>query len=114
HVRLFHRIGVHSGRRPYSTRPAAALREPGVPSTTTTGLLRGRAVLVLDALRRAAVALELRFNPVHGRAIPICALTPIPELRESFDRGFVLLQVESFDEHLDGIVGGRRVRWLLR
>ena len=74
---------------------------------------RRRLIVVLDALGiRAAVALELRLDPIDCRSIAIRALTPIAELRQPFDRGLVFFQVESIDHLLDRVVVGRHCRGL--
>ena len=66
-----------------AARPSAAFREPGVAAAASAaGGRRRRIVDVLDPLGRAAVALELRFDPVDRRAIAIGALAPIAELRQ--------------------------------
>src|SRR5207237_970037 len=65
-----------------------------------------RLIVVVDPLRvRAARALELRLDPVDGRAVAIGPLTPIAELRQSVDRGLVLVQIEPLYEDLDRVVG---------
>jgi hypothetical protein len=61
-----------------------------------------RLVDVLHALGDAPVALELRFDPGDRVSIPLRALTPVAELRQPFDRGFVALEVEPIDQGLDG------------
>ena len=56
----------------------------------------------------AAVALELRFDPVDGGAVAIGALTAIAELRQALYRGLVLLELEPADHRLDAFVVERR------
>ena len=57
-------------------------------------------VVVLEAFDvRAAVALELRFDPVDGLAIAIRSLPPIAELRQPLDGGLVAFQIEPVDEN---------------
>jgi hypothetical protein len=65
-------------------------------------------------LCRASIALELRFNPIHGGTIAVGALNAVAELRERFDRGFVFFEVEARDKLRDRVVfwneltGGQR------
>src|SRR3990172_827151 len=73
----------------------ASARSPPAPAPTH------RRVLVPDALGvRAAVALELRLDPVHGRAIAVRPLPAVAPLRHSLDRGLVALEFEPPHEHL--------------
>src|SRR5205085_2440063 len=59
-------------------------------------------VLVLDPLGvRAAVALELRFDPVHCRAVAIGALPAITELGQALDRRLVPVEIEARDDRFD-------------
>jgi hypothetical protein len=68
-------------------------------------LRRVRPILVRDALDvLAAVTLELSLDPIDGVAISLRALSPISELGKTFDRGFVLLEVEPADERADGVI----------
>jgi hypothetical protein len=77
-------------------------------SSTTTSAGRAacplaaaaRLVDILHALGDTPVALELRFDPGDGVSIPLRALTPVAELRQPFDRGFVALEVEPVDQNL--------------
>src|SRR5262249_40573370 len=56
---------------------------------------RWRCVLVVDALGvGAAVALELRFDPIDGGAVAVGALAAVAEFGETPDGGFVFRQVE--------------------
>jgi hypothetical protein len=53
------------------------------------------AVVVVNALGvGAAVALELRFDPVDGGAVAVGALAAVAELGEAFDGGLVALQFQ--------------------
>ena len=62
----------------------------------------------------AAVAFQLRFDPVDSGAIAIGAFEPIAELGEPLDRGFVTIEVEATDESLHGVAGGGGLhRWHL-
>src|SRR5262249_32221019 len=75
-------------------------------STACVRSRRSRGILVRDALHvLAAIALELRFDPIDGVAIALRPLAPIAKLREPRDRRFVLLQVEALDERANRIVG---------
>ena len=58
---------------------------------------------------RAAVALELRLDPVGGRPVAVGALAPVAELRQPLDGGLVFLQVEPADQRADGVVRRRRL-----
>src|SRR5262249_20038669 len=62
-----------------------------------------------DPLGGAAVALELRLDPVERGAVARGPLAPIAELRQALDGGLVLLEIEPPDDGLDGIVGDRRL-----
>jgi hypothetical protein len=73
----------------------------------SAGRARRRIVDVFDALGRAAVALQLRLDPVDCRAIAIGALPAIAELRQAFDRRSVSFEVEPFDQRLHRIGRGR-------
>src|SRR5262249_54694765 len=81
-VGLRHRIGVDAGARTNAAQTPAALRfvRPAAPAAAAGLVRRGRIVDVLDAVGRAAVALELRLDPVDRGAIAIRALTTIAEL----------------------------------
>ena len=98
-----------------------ALASPGAPAGAGPRRLSARRrhraapgrrlVVVLDAFRvRAAVALELRLDPVDGGAVAIGSLTAIAELRQALDRGLVLFQIESADEHPYRVVVVRGLR----
>src|SRR6185503_13794677 len=72
------------------------------------GTRRGRLVFVFDASDvGAAVAAQLRFDPVHRIAVAVGPLAAVAELSETLDRRLVLLEVEPGDEPGDG-VGCRR------
>ena len=68
----------------------------------------GGLVFVLDPLGRAAVALELCFDPVDRGAVAIGALPPIAELRQALDRRLVAFEIEPLDQRLDPFVVERR------
>ena len=125
HVRLPDRlvwlgVGIHvdAGARPGAEDDAASLAVPRVRRPCATpASLRGRRVdlpprvFILDALGvRAAVALELRLDPVDGGTVARRALAPIAELRQALDRRLVLLEVEPLDQGLDRGIGRRRRR----
>ena len=62
----------------------------------------------------AAVAFQLRFDPVDSGAIAVGTFEPIAELGEPLDRGFVAIEVEATDESLHGVAGGGGLhRWHL-
>ena len=69
-------------------------------------LLVGRVTVVQALGVRAAVTLELRLDPVDGRAIAVGALAAVAELGEPLDRRLVALEIETSDQNRDGI--GRR------
>ena len=114
-VRLRQRVVVDAGARPRAAIDAAPLGAPAPPASggatarrtgaapappgrlsRATSPCRWRFPLVRDALDvGAAVAAELRFDPVHGLAIALGALTTIAELREALDRGLVLGEIET-------------------
>ena len=97
----------HRARRALS--PAA--RRDRAASACRAGWRR---VGVLDPLgRRAAVALELRLDPIHRFAVAFGALAPVAELRETLDRRLVLLEVEARDHEANRIVQGVRGRRLV-
>ena len=89
-------------------------RAPAPPRPPARAACRsaGAVYIVRDALRvRAAVALELRFDPVDRGAIALGALAAIAELRQSLDRRLVLLEVEPADQLANRIIdriGARR------
>src|SRR5256885_1656651 len=105
----------------YFPDPAAALSGGGCRARarwTRGGARRRRGVLVRDALGiRAAVALELRLDPIDRGAVAIGALAPVTELGEAFHGRLVPLEIEACDHQPDGIIGGirrRRTGWRLR
>ena len=108
-VGLAHGVVVHAGPHALPARTAAAggarvwVRRATSPRLR---IRRRRLELVPEAPGRAAVALELRLDPVDGPAIPLGALAPVAELRQSLDRGLVALEIEPRHERPDGI--GRR------
>src|SRR4029077_4201872 len=109
-ILLRERVGVHTGVSAVPAEASAALGIVGLRSWAATGASARRRglVLVRDALRvGAAVALELRFDPVDGGAIPIRALAPVAELRETLDRRLVFLQLEPGDHVLHGVARHR-------
>ena len=119
HVRLFQRI-VIDGFRDAVTAAARATRTGvgvgGTAAPATAARIRGRRLEVIaDALRvGAAVAFELRFNPVEGGAVAVRALTAIAELRQAFNRGFIAFQIEASGEGRKGIRSGWFRRRFLR
>src|SRR6266568_1513792 len=72
---------------------------------------RGTRLIVILQTRdvTAAVAPELRLDPVHGGAVAVGALAPIAEGRESLDGRLVTLQVEARDQLGYGVGGWGRV-----
>src|SRR6185312_17082198 len=67
--------------------------------------------VVGDARRgRAAVALQLRLDPVDRIAVALRALAAVAKLRQPLDRRLVLRQVQATDEGRDRIGGGGRYR----
>jgi hypothetical protein len=118
------RIVVDAGR------PAEALRRDAASSAAPLGGPRGRGagswrarrrrarlrgVLVRDPFGvRAAIALELRLDPVSGRAVAIGALPPIAELRQTLDGGLEPLEIEAADQCADRVVGRLLSRQLCR
>ncbi len=119
-VRLPHRVGVDAGTRPLAARTSAADgpgigvgRRPRRRRRPSRG--RRRVELVDQALGGAAVALELRLDPVDGLAVALGALPPIPELRQALDGGLVAFEVQPGDESPDRVRrGGSRRRCLRR
>src|SRR5204862_6533132 len=85
-------IGVDAGARARAARAAGV-----VPRRGGAGPWR-RGRHVDHALGRAAVALELRLAPVHGGAIPLCALASIAERRQPLDGRLVALEIEALDD----------------
>src|SRR5207302_8808702 len=57
----------------------------------------------------AAVAPELRLDPVHGGTVAVRALAAVAEGGESLDGRFVALQVQARDELGHGIRSSSRV-----
>src|SRR4029079_13150505 len=91
--------------------PAAASR---AAASAGAAPLR-RLVLVADALRRrAAVAFQLRFNPVPRRPVAIRTLPPIAELCQPLHRGLVFVEIEPSDQHLDRVAAARGLVLSLR
>src|SRR5207249_5938710 len=107
-------IVVDAGAGAHATVAATARGGPHPLSPSPSG--RGgtrRLIVVLEARHvAAAVAPELRLDPVHGGTVAVRALAPVAELGEAFDRDLVLLEVEPRDQLGDGILcrgrsGGR-------
>ena len=106
-VRLRHRVVVHARAAAIaedraSTRPRAvaadaasrgrAVRRVELPCRPTPPRARRRIEDVVYARgARAANGFELRLDPVDGVAIALRALAAIAELRQTFERCFVLL-----------------------
>jgi hypothetical protein len=55
----------------------------------------------------AAVGLELRFDPINGRAVSVGIFAAVTELGQSLDGRLIVRQVEPSDQRFDWIV--RRV-----
>ena len=115
-VGLLHRVVVDAGTRARAARPSAALRRSGLairirralrPRARLRGRRRRRGVVVVDAFDvGAAVALELRFDPVDRLAIALGALASIAELRQALDGRLVALEIEPADQRLEPGSGG--------
>lgn len=60
---------------------------------------------------RAAITLELRFDPVYRGAVAIRSGPSVTECGESFDRGLVALKIQARDHEGDriGTVNGNRL-----
>ena len=104
-IGLCERIGVHANRGKISAQPGTAGRCSGKPSSRWCGRPTRRVDLkvVCDSLSiRAAVALELRFDPIDRCAISRRTLAAITELREAFYRCLVLFEIEVADECSNG------------
>ena len=82
-VLLVERVRVDARADAIASNPSTALRRIARrPLPPSSGWPRRRRVLVRDALGvRAAVALELRLDPIDGRAVPVRALASITEPR---------------------------------
>src|SRR6266700_313327 len=113
------RIGLRFGRVIHARGRchAAQSRTPGAGPDLAAGdhgagrvaLLRPRSrrrlVHVIDALGRAAEALQPAFDPVDRCAIAIGPLPPVAECGQTLDRGLVYLQIEPSDQDPDWVVG---------
>jgi len=89
--------------------PAGDFRTGG-RSSALLGLWRRYIVGVPDALGvRAAIALELRFDPVDRCPVSVGALLPVAELGQALDGGLVFLQIEPRDQRF-GVVGRGALR----
>ena len=74
----------------------------GIAAATSPSSGVRRRVFVDDSLGvRAAIALELSFDPVDSIAISLRALATIAELCQSFDRRLVFLQLEARNHRFD-------------
>src|SRR6185295_13833521 len=100
-----------------STSPCASSASPSTATGAGCGSSCGLIVVgascigVLDPFGvRAAVALELGFDPVDRFLISCGSLTTISELSQSLDRRFVFFQFESADQHLHRIFSSRLLR----
>jgi hypothetical protein len=62
-----------------------------------------RLKLVLQPFGRAAVAFQLCFDPIDCRTVSVRPLPAIAELRQPFDRRFVLFEIEAVDQRLHRI-----------
>ena len=70
-------------------------------------------IIICNALGvRAAVALELRFDPIDRGAVPVRSLPPVAEFRQAADGRSIVRQVEPAGQRLNWIVfrGGLSVR----
>src|SRR6185436_2994910 len=67
-----------------------------------------RAVDVLQALGRTAVAFELRFDPIDGGAVAVGALAAVTESRQLLDRRLVPIEREPANERLHEVIWLRR------
>src|SRR5690606_18795829 len=66
----------------------------------------GRAVVVEPLGVGAAIALQLRLDPIERGAVARRPLAPVTKLREPLDRRLVALEFELGDERGDRIGGG--------
>ncbi len=111
-IGLFFRVVIDAGRSPVpaldrtAAAPAAARAGLLPPAAPAAGVgARPRLVLVRQTLRvRAAITFQLRLDPVDRGAVPVGALSSIPELRQALDRPLVLFQLEAFDQGANGIL----------
>jgi hypothetical protein len=99
-------VGIVIGRQPG---PEFAFDDSASGRCWKSSLRRGkRGPLVMDAFSiGATVGLELRFDPIDGRAVAISTLPAVTEFGQRLDGCLVALQVEPSDQRLDWIV--RRV-----
>jgi hypothetical protein len=67
-------------------------------------------MFIYQAFGVAAIALELRFDPIDGGAIAVSALPPVAELGQGLDRRFVFFEIEPSGEHRDRIACHRLLR----
>src|SRR5262249_24220744 len=122
-IGLLERIGIDARGPPNAANASTALRRGAASGAAGTSAARRVATAtsrarpaaprralrehVLDALGVcAAVALELRLDPVDRFPISLGALATIAELGETFDRRLVLLELQAADHLLDRIVRG--------
>ena len=125
--RIVWRAGWHSRQAPLPGRHRRRLCAPPPPppppraaaSASTSGRLwvRRQPARILRVVRqplgRAAIALELRFDPLDRVTIPLRAFTAIAKLSQPFNRGLVLLEIQAADEHPDSVGLCRCLRGLL-
>ena len=90
---VFTPVGARLPRR--RPPPTARVRAGRFGRPARLRLLVGRVAVVQALGVRAAVALELRLDPVDGRAIAVGALAAVAELGEPLDRRLVALEIET-------------------
>ena len=71
-----------------------------------------RVVDISDAFGGAAIASQLRFDPIDRGAVALGALLAVAELAETPDRGLVALEIEPPDQAPDGILARNDARLL--
>ena len=111
---VFTPVGVADAARPAAALTARRIAAPARAAAARPARGGGGLVVVRDPLGRAAVALELRLDPVDRGAVAIGALAAIAELRQPLDRRLVLFEIEAADQRLHRIGARRRLRGRLR
>src|SRR5579859_5034917 len=94
-ILLLIRIGIHSCRHAVPSRSSAADRHRRLPWRwrSTPRPRRPRFKVILDTLRvRAAITLQLRFDPIHRLTVPVRPLPPVPKLSQPLNRRLIPLQ----------------------
>src|SRR5437867_3291393 len=86
--------------------PGSARPEGTCASLSSCVWIRRRGIVFIDDsfCVRAAVALELSFDPVNRFSVALCSLAPVAELGQPFDRGLVFLQPQAVNHDLDRII----------